>query len=229
VRAALAPLLAVVVEQANRVEVAVAPTRRRPRTRWAPTSRGSRPQLKITPNNAAGWATLGLDYVQEAKNTVNPLYYPRAEGALARSLQIQPAGNAAALAGTAALRAAQHRFADSLALAKQAQAIDPQNSTIYGTLADAYTQLGRYDDARDAVQQMLNLHPGTPAYTRAEYVYELAGQVDQARQLLNQALAEATTSSDVAFCRFYLAELAFNNGDPREACRCRWPAGRRCT
>jgi len=174
-------------------------------------------QFKITPNNADSWAQLGLDYVQQAKNTVNPMYYPKAEGALERSLQIQPTGNAAGLAGTAALRAAQHRFAESLTLAQQAQALNPQNSTIYGTLADAYTQLGRYDDARGAVQQMLNLHPGVPAYTRAEYVYELAGQVDQARDLLNQALGEATTPADVAFCRFYLGELALNNGDPVEA------------
>ena len=178
---------------------------------------GIQAKLKITPNDADAWATLGLDYVQEAKNTVNPLYYPKAEGALQRSLQIQPAGNAPALDGTAALRSAQHRFAEALTLAQQAQALDPQNSSVYGTLADAYTQLGRYDEARAAVQQMLNLHPGVPAYTRAEYVYELAGQVDQARGLLDQALTDATTPSDIAFCRFYLAELASNNGDPAEA------------
>ncbi len=178
---------------------------------------GVQDQLKITPNNADAWAQLGSLYVQEAKNTVNPMYYPKAEGALARSLQIEPTDNAPGLAGQAALRAAQHRFADALRLAQQALASDPQSSTIYGTLADAYTQLGRYDDARDAVQHMINLHPGTPSLTRAEYVYELAGQVDQARELMNQALADATNPSDVAFCRFYLAELAFSNGDPTEA------------
>lgn len=174
-------------------------------------------QLKITPGNAASWAALGTDYIQQAKNTANPMYYPKADGALARSAQLQPTGNAAALAGTAALRAAQHRFAEALALAQQAQALDPQDSTIHGTLADALTQLGRYDEARAAVQRMLDLHPGTPAYTRASYVYELAGQVDQARDLLGQALADATTPSDVAFCRYYLAELALSGGDPAEA------------
>ena len=178
---------------------------------------GIQAQLAITPNNADAWATLGLDYVQEAKNTVNPMYYPKAEGALDRSLQIAPTGNAAGLAGMAALRAAQHRFSDALALAQQAQAINPDNPTIYGTLADAYTQLGRYDDAQAAVQHMLDLHPGTPAYTRAEYVYELTGQTDQARDMLNQALEDASSPSDVAFCHYYLAELAFNAGDAADA------------
>jgi tetratricopeptide (TPR) repeat protein len=178
---------------------------------------GIQAQLAITPNNADAWASLGLDYVQEAKNTVNPLYYPKAEGALARSLQLAPTGNAPGLAGMAALRAAQHRFTDALALAQQAQAIDPDNPTISGTLADAYTQLGRYADAQAAVQHMLDLHPSTPAYTRAEYVYELAGHVDQARDMLDEALTDASAPSDVAFCRYYLAELAFNSGDPAEA------------
>lgn len=178
---------------------------------------GIQAQLKANPNNAAGWANLALDYVQEAKNTVNPMYYPKAEGALARSLQIQPSGNAGALAGQAALRNAQHRFTDALTLGQQAQALDPQNSTIYGTLADSLTQLGRYDEARAAVQKMLDLHPGTPAYTRASYVYELAGQVEQARDLLNQALTDASNPADVAFCHYYLAELASSNGDPAEA------------
>ena len=132
-------------------------------------------------------------------------------------MQLAPTGNAPGLAGMAALRAAQHRFTDALALAQQAEAINPDNPSISGTLADAYTQLGRYADAQAAVQHMLDLHPGTPAYTRAEYVYELAGQVDQARDMLDQALTDASAPSDVAFCRYYLAELAFNSGDPAEA------------
>jgi len=178
---------------------------------------GVQAQLKITPNNAESWAALGGLYVQEAKNTVNPLYYPKAEGALDRSLAINHRDNAAGLEGLAALRAAQHRFTEALDLTQQALVLDQQSSTIYGTLADALTQLGRYDEARAAVQHMLDLHPGTPAFTRGEYVYELAGQVDSARDLLNQALTAASSPVDVAFCRYYLAELAFTNGDPAEA------------
>jgi tetratricopeptide (TPR) repeat protein len=174
-------------------------------------------QLRVSPDNAEAWATLGLDYVQEAKNTVNPQYYAKADGALATSLRLQPTGNAAGLAGTAALRAAQHRFPEALDLARQAQAIAPHTSTIYGIVADALTQLGRYDEARVAVQQMLDLHPGTPAFTRGEYVYELSGDVAGARNLLDQALDAAASPADVAFCRYYLAELAFSTGDPAGA------------
>ena len=180
---------------------------------------GVQAQLKITPDNADAWAELGTLYVQQAKNTANPAYYPKADGALSRSLTLRPDGNPAGLGGLAALRAAQHRFAESRDLAQRAIATNPESSLLWGTLADADTQLGRYDEARDAVQHMLDLHPGVPAFTRAEYVYELTGQVDKARAMLDEALAAATSPSDVAFCRYHLAELAFTNGDPAEALR----------
>lgn len=175
--------------------------------------------LRSNPHDADAWATLGLEYVQQARNTVNPMYYPKADGALGTSLRLQPTGNAAGLTGTAALRAAQHRFAEALDLARQASTLEPDDSTPYGVAADALTQLGRYDEARAAVQQMLDLRPGTPAFTRAAYVYELTGDVAAARDLMNQALDAAGSPADVAFCRYHLAELAFSGGDPTEALR----------
>lgn len=178
---------------------------------------GLQAHLKDSPNDADGWGTLGLAYVQEGKNTVNPMYYPKAEAALQRSLSLTSSGNYVGLAGLAALRTAEHRFAEALSLAQQANAINPSNATIYGTLADAYTQLGRYDQAAAAVQHMLDLRPGTPAFTRAEYVYELRGQIPQAREAMAQALGAASTPADQAFCHYYLAELAFTGGDPAGA------------
>ena len=178
---------------------------------------GLQAQLKDNPDNAENWATLAIDYVQQGRNTVNPMYYPKAEGALQTSLSINHADNHIALAGVAALRAAEHRFGEALTAAQQANAINPANSTIYAALADAYTQLGRYDQAAQAVQHMLDLQPGTPSLTRAEYVYELRGEVPAARDALQRALADAASPADQAFCRYYLGELAFTNGDPAEA------------
>src|SRR4051812_8635749 len=47
-------------------------------------------RLKAVPTDASSWATLGLAYVQEARVTADPSYYPKAEGALRRSLRLQP-------------------------------------------------------------------------------------------------------------------------------------------
>jgi tetratricopeptide (TPR) repeat protein len=173
--------------------------------------------LKADPQDYVGWGTLGIDYIQEAKDTVNPAYYPKAEGVLRRSLRLNTADNFIAMAGMADLRAAEHDFTEALSWAQRANQIDPYNSTVYGALGDAYTQLGRYDDAARAVQRMLDLQPGTPSLTRAEYVFELRGQVDQARAAMQRALADATTPAEQAFAHYYLGELALSGGDARQA------------
>lgn len=174
-------------------------------------------QLRRQPDNAVGLATLGLEYVQQAKITVDPTYYPKAQGVLDRSLALQPRDNFVADAGQAALAAARHDFRGARGWAQKGLAIDPYNATLYGALDDADTQLGDYDAAFAAVQKMLDVRPGTPAYTRAEYVFELRGQIDQARAAMTQALADAPSAADQAFAHYYLAQLAFDNGDPRGA------------
>jgi tetratricopeptide (TPR) repeat protein len=178
---------------------------------------GLQHKLRSQPGDYVGWGTLGIDYIQQAKDTVDPAYYPKAEGVLERSLRINTADNFVAMAGMADLRAAQHRFGEALTWAQRANRIDAYNSTVYGALADAYTQLGRYDDAAQAVQRMVDLQPGTPSLTRAEYVFELRGQVDQARAAMQRALDDATTPAEQAFAHYYLGELALANGDPGRA------------
>lgn len=174
-------------------------------------------ELRRTPGNYMAWAALGLDYVQQAKVTVNPAYYPKAEGVLKRSLQLNSTDNYVAMAGTAALKAAEHDFAAARSWALKGLTIDPYSATLYGSLDDADTQLGRYSDAFTAAQKMNALQPGVPAFTRAEYVFELRGDLPRARQAMQRALTDAIAPADKAFAYYYLGELAFNSGDPQGA------------
>lgn len=73
--------------------------------------------------------------LQQAGSTADPAYYPKAHGTLARSLQLRPDANPDGLGGLAALRLAQHCFAESRELAERALA--PQRFALWGTLADA--------------------------------------------------------------------------------------------
>ncbi|WP_328581311.1 tetratricopeptide repeat protein [Streptomyces sp. NBC_00370] len=173
--------------------------------------------LRHTPTDAVGLATLGLDYVQQAKTTADPTYYPKAEAALKRSLKLAPADNFTAMGGMGALEAGRHRFSQALDWARRAVAVNPYNSSLYGTLADAYTQLGRYSEAADAVQKMVDLKPGAPSLSRASYVAELRGDTKTARTDMRRALQDAAGPADQAFARYYLSELAFNQGDPATA------------
>lgn len=56
-----------------------------------------------------------------------------------------------------------------------------------------------------------------PAFTRAEYVFELHGDIASATAVMQRALEDSTSSADQAFAHYYLGELAFNAGNPSAA------------
>jgi tetratricopeptide (TPR) repeat protein len=169
--------------------------------------------LKAVSTDYVSWSTLGLAYVQQAKVTVNSDFYPRAEGALEKSLAINEDDNFLAYAGLAALANARHEFSAAKSYAQQGLTINSYSAILYGALSDAETQLGDYSAARASVEKMVNLSPDTSSLSRASYTWELQGDTDQARTLMQQALDDAPTGSDKAFALYYLGELAFNSGD----------------
>ena len=176
-------------------------------------------RLRRLPQDWQAMASLGAVYVQQAATTADPSYYGKAEAVLADSLALRPTGNDPALTGQAALAAARHDFAAARDLARQATELNPYSASAYGVLTDALVELGDYDAAFAALQRMLDLRPGVPSYTRASYSFELRGDLDAAREALEQALRIAVDPADAAFAHRYLGELAFNAGDLDEAGR----------
>ena len=174
-------------------------------------------RLRRVPQDADAWAALGLAYVEQARVTVDPTYYGKAEGALKRSLTIDSRDNFTADAGMAALASARHDFTAARDWARRGLAVNPANATLQGALGDAETQLGRYSEAFAAIQRMVDLVPDTASLARASYAWELRGDLEQARDLMQRALDDAPTGSDRAFARYYLGDLAFNAGDPAAA------------
>src|SRR5437764_8212289 len=70
--------------------------------------------LRTVPGDWQSWAGLGFDYVSQARLTVDPTYYPKAEAALAHSLRLNRSDNFLAMAGEAALASARHEFRSAL-------------------------------------------------------------------------------------------------------------------
>jgi tetratricopeptide (TPR) repeat protein len=66
---------------------------------------------------------------------------------------------------------------------------------------------------------MLDLRPGVDSYARASYQLELRGDVAGGRVAMQRAEADASSPADRAFTRYYLGELAWNNGDAAGARR----------
>ena len=73
----------------------------------------------------------------------------------------------------------------------------PTTSCVYGMLVDANVELGRYDEAEEAAQWMLDLRPGNVAgLTRAAYLRELFGDVEGALELMAHGVDQVPPRRD---------------------------------
>lgn len=176
-----------------------------------------RARVKHLPQDSAAWAALGMAYVQQARTTPDPATYLRAQQALERSLAVQRDGNANAEIAMGALAAARHDFPTALTWARRATTAAPYSPVAYGVLADAYTQLGRYEDSYTAVQRMNDLRPDASALARASYTFELRGNTARARELMSRSWTAAATPGEQAFARACLSALDLQDGDARGA------------
>ncbi|MFJ3305792.1 tetratricopeptide repeat protein [Streptomyces sp. NPDC086549] len=172
--------------------------------------------LRSQPKDYGSWATLGLAYVEQARTKGDPSRYPQAEKALQRSLKLVP-DNEQALCGRAALAAARHDFKDALTYADRVLKENPYSERALSSRIDALVELGRYDEASKAADTADERRPGVPVFTRYAYVRELRGEVGAARQVLEQALAGATSKGDIAYVSAQLGQLAWNQGDYKTA------------
>ncbi len=174
-------------------------------------------RLEAIPEDHVSWSTLGIAYVQQAKVTADPSLYTRAEGALDESLAVEPDDNFLAYAGLSSLASARHDFVAGKDYAEQGLEINGFSPILFGALSDAEVQLGNYEAAEEAIDQMLRLSPDTSSYSRSSYLAELRGDIPLATSQMREALAGAGTPTDRAFALTILGDLAFNAGNPGDA------------
>ena len=161
---------------------------------------------------ATGYAAL-----QSARETGDPTYYGKADAAFVQALQLDPQ-NVDALIGKGTLQLARHQFSDALATGQAAKAISPPRALILGVIGDALIELGQYDQAVAAMQEMVNLRPDLSSYSRVSYARELYGDTSGAIALMQQALASGGgVPENVEWVRVQLGNLYFNKGDLTDA------------
>jgi tetratricopeptide (TPR) repeat protein len=164
-------------------------------------------RLRAHPRDAQGWAGLGFAYVEQARITADPTYYPRAQRALGRASRLAPQ-DVTVLSGQATLAAARHDFRGALRLADEALAGDPYAAQALAVRADALTELGRYGDALAAADRVNNLKPGASTFSRLSYQEELRGHLAGAEHWMARARQASSTASSYAFAAFHEGELA---------------------
>ena len=172
-------------------------------------------QARLTrgPAKAQVYTGLGLAYLQKARESGDPAYYPRAEAALTKSLEMEP-DNADTYVGLGALALARHQFEQALAHGLRARELNPYKAAAYGIIGDAEVELGRYDAAVETIQQMVNLRPDLNSYARVSYLRELRGDVPGAIEAMRRAVTAGVPGTEShAWTRVQLGHLYFNSGN----------------
>jgi tetratricopeptide (TPR) repeat protein len=156
------------------------------------------------------YVQLAAAHLRKTRETGDPSSYAAADAALTQARDIDPSdGDAITL--TAALALARHDFSAALEWAERAPAGDPDT---YGVMGDALLELGRYDEAFAAFQQMIDLRPDLGSYSRASYARELTGDLPGAIEAMTQAVeAGGIRGESVAWTRVQLGNLYFITGD----------------
>src|SRR5262245_42804493 len=144
-------------------------------------------QLQRNPNDVRALGQLGQIYVQRARETGDPSYYPRAETAFKEALA-RDSRNLVAHVGLGSLALSRHDFRGALEWGERARAISPQTAAVLGVIADAQTELGMYPEAVATIQQMVNLRPDLASYSRVSYARELHGKTTGAIEMMQRAV-----------------------------------------
>jgi len=100
----------------------------------------------------------------------------------------------------------QHRFAEALTEAKTAQKLRPNDAWNYAIAGDALLELGRYEEAFDSFDRVMEHRPDAGAYARVAYARELQGDLDGAVRLMRMS-TEATSRQDVEGLAWTFAQI----------------------
>jgi tetratricopeptide (TPR) repeat protein len=175
--------------------------------------------VRAAPKRADGWTLLAGAYLQKVRETGDAGFYVRAQGAVDRALTLRP-GDAAALTQRSALELSRHDFRAGLADARRARAVAPAVNQPFGALVDALVELGRYDAAGRALQEMVDRKPNLAAYARVSYFRELHGDLRGALSAMRAAVsAGGAVPEQDAYVRSLLGGLELQLGRVDAAAR----------
>jgi tetratricopeptide (TPR) repeat protein len=169
--------------------------------------------IRRAPAAAAPRVALAGEYLQRVRETGDVAFYQRAETLLRGVLAREPR-NADALVALGGLALSRHDFAGGLRLARRSQA----GLAALPVTVDALVELGRYGDARGALQRLADLKPNLSTYARVSYLRELHGDLGGAASALDLAAAAGGPAPEnAAAIEVLRGDLALVRGRPAEA------------
>ena len=166
------------------------------------------------PDDAASQRDLGLALIQRIRETADPSLYAPATTALETARRLTP-DDALVLVGIAGIQLGKHEFAAALVTGRAAVALSPNLATAHAVVVDALVELGRYDEADAAANEMLGIATDLSTLSRISYLAELRGKLQIALTAINRAAGSpGLPPENVAFADALLGNLLVYTGDP---------------
>ena len=173
---------------------------------------GLRDRLAANPDDPDTLRALGLALLQRVRETADPSLYDQAEEALTKAQKLAP-DDPLILVGIGGLQLGRHQFGDALETAREALERSPTLEPAMAVEVDALVELGRYDDAVAATQDLLAVRVDITSLARVSYLRELHGNLDGAIAAMRQASElPALAPENTAYVTTLLGNLLVNAG-----------------
>ncbi|MGI8952331.1 MAG: tetratricopeptide repeat protein [Chitinophagaceae bacterium] len=174
--------------------------------------------IHADPNDTKSKLGLATLFIQEARVTGNYAYYDMAALKYVNDVLKTDSANFDGLVLKSVLYLSQHHFADGLAIAQKARAINPYNSFVYGMLVDGNVEMGNYDSAVANAQRMVDIRPDMRSYSRISYLREIHGDYPGAIDAMKLAVQAGVPGDEgTEWSRAQLGHLYENSGDLKNA------------
>jgi tetratricopeptide (TPR) repeat protein len=157
-------------------------------------------------------ALLASAYIQKSRETTDFSYLDHAVSIL-NDVLAADGSNYEALRLLTETQLERHLFSTAVASSLRLIQISPVDPWNWGTLGDAYVEMGDYEKAGDAYQKMSSIRPDLASYNRAAHFHFLYNDVPGAVAIMQKAIESGSSSSEnVAWCMVDLGNIYFKSG-----------------
>lgn len=170
------------------------------------------------PLKEEAWITLGRAWVKKARTSADPGFYLNASACADVALELKKDSKLGLdLKGLVLLN--DHKFEEARAVAESILRKHPDDPMAYGTLSDALAELGKDEEAARAAQDMMDLKPNLPSYSRASYMQWLRGDEKGALESVRLAIDSGDTKDKEprAWVLVQAAMIFWHRGDTEGA------------
>lgn len=171
-------------------------------------------EVKSHPDEPQPYNDLAVALVCRARETGDPGYYDQAEAALQTSLGKDP-HSFEGLKAKAMILLGRREFEKAIELTRKLNAEVPDDVLVYGLLVDGLIETGKYKEAVEKTQWMLNLRSGNvPGLLRAARLRWIYGDREGALDFYSKAYQEIspTQTEDQVWTLTQMAEVQIATG-----------------